>query len=382
MDWNRPDLQELVDLNRLDPVNKIHLDKYLRHLKVKNLKPSSIKSKIERLCLFLKYYRYKDLNSLTKEELEDYIIFRRDSGISAYTIHGERLELKIFYKWFMPEKVDLLFDKWKKPKTELPLDQLLTREEIARMVKMAGNPRDRALLMMLWDSACRINEILSRNVGQIEFDKYGAVVIVNGKTGQRRIRLIDAVPDLQAWVNIHPMRENPTAPLFITYTKYGFGQKRLSLRAVENGIKVIADRAGIPRERVYPHAIRHARLTDLAKQGYNEMKLRLMAGWADNSQMASVYVHISGGDIEKEQLQRAGLLDEVQHEETTLKQKKCPRCKVINSPDAKYCISCSLTLSREAADTQETIRQLVEENEDALIEFLMEKRAKKAAGKV
>jgi len=76
------------------------------------------------------------------------------------------------------------------------------------------------------------------------------------------------------------------------------------------------------------------------------------------------------------------LLDEVQHEETTLKQKKCTRCKVINSPDAKYCISCSLTLSREAADTQETIRQLVEENEDALIEFLMEKRAKKAAGKV
>jgi integrase len=374
MDWTRPDLQELVDHNRLDLVNKIYLEKYLRYLKLKNLKQSSIKSKIERICLFLKYIRFKDLASITKEELEDFILKRRDEKISEYTIHGERLELKIFYDWFIPE--NQLFDKLKKPKSELPVEQLLTREDIAKMVKVAGNQRDRALLMVLWDSGCRINEILSRNLGQIEFDRYGAVVIVNGKTGRRRIRLIDAVPDLQQWCNIHPQKGNSEAPLFITYTKYGPGlaQKRLSIRAVQNRFKRIAELAGIPKDRVHPHAYRHARLTDLAKQGYNEMELRKMAGWADDSQMAATYVHLCGGDIEKKQLQKAGLLDEIDHEDTTLTQRKCIRCKTANSPDAMYCSACSMALNENARynleNAGDSVRNLLAENPKAQAAFM------------
>jgi len=35
---------------------------------------------------------------------------------------------------------------------------------------------------------------------------------VKGKTGMRRIRLIESVPDLQHWLVVHPERENPGAP--------------------------------------------------------------------------------------------------------------------------------------------------------------------------
>lgn len=33
-------------------------------------------------------------------------------------------------------------------------------------------------------------------------DRYGAMI--TGKVGMRRIRIIDAVPDLQLWLNMHP----------------------------------------------------------------------------------------------------------------------------------------------------------------------------------
>ncbi|HCU22429.1 MAG TPA: integrase, partial [Candidatus Atribacteria bacterium] len=112
-------------------------------------------------------------------------------------------------------------------------------DDIRKLVKACDNQRDRALIMLLWDSGARISKVLSRNVGHVEIDKYGAVVIVEGKTGRRRLRLIDGVPDLQLWLQMHPYRSDPSAPLFLTNTRYGVGRKRLNLRTVENRLKYL-----------------------------------------------------------------------------------------------------------------------------------------------
>lgn len=39
------------------------------------------------------------------------------------------------------------------------------------------------------------------------------------------------------------------------------------------------------------------------------MELRLVAEWEKNSAMPEVYVHLSGGDIERKMLENAGLID-------------------------------------------------------------------------
>lgn len=48
----------------------------------------------------------------------------------------------------------------------------------------------------------------------VTIDRYGAMI--TGKAGMRRIRIIDAVPDLQLWLNMHPRDDAPNAPLWIT----------------------------------------------------------------------------------------------------------------------------------------------------------------------
>jgi integrase len=182
-----------------------------------------------------------------------------------------------------------------------------------------------------WDSGCRINEILSRNIGNIEFDRYGAVMVVDGKTGQRRLRLTACVGDLQTWINTHPMKENPEAPLFITYNRYGFGRKRVHEHTVANRLKVLAELAKIKKP-VHPPPIRHARLTDLAKQGFSEMELRIIAGWEAASGMPAIYVHMSGADVERKVLQKAGLCEDEEFKETTLEAIRCPRCRTNQCP--------------------------------------------------
>ncbi|MFY1645187.1 tyrosine-type recombinase/integrase, partial [Methanoculleus bourgensis] len=266
------------------------------------------------------------------------------------------LEVKLFFRWLAPGSEKDLFQniKIKKPRRHLPVEQLITREDIIRLVDACDKPRDRALIMLMWDSGARIGELLSLNIGHVQFDRYGAVVIVTGKTGMRRLRLISSVPDLQTWINMHPLRADANAPLFVTPRRYGHEPRRMSPRTVENMLKYVARKLGMTKP-IHPHAIRHARLTDLTrsngrKQGLSEMELRLVAGWEKNSAMPEVYIHLSGADVERKFLENAGFIDDTPDPaDTALEPRQCPRCKALNAHDALYCATCSMALVEEAA---------------------------------
>ncbi len=348
-------MYDLDNLKHLDARNRTHLDGYIRNMKLAQLKDKTIYTKIWKLYPFFKWYQFKDTRFLINTDIEDYIIHRR-KHLSPVTVHQDILELKLYCRWLLPDKEHELFKniKQRRIKPNLPVDQLITREDIQVLVNACTWPRDRALIMLMWDSGARISEITSLNIGHVQFDRYGAVIIVTGKTGRRRLRLISSVPDLQQWMNLHPERSNANAPLFITLRNYGKSPRRLDMHTIENTLKSLAKKAGI-HKRVYPHGIRHARLTDLARgnggrPGLNEMELRLVAGWERNSAMPEVYVHLSGADVEHKILANAGII-EVEAPQSAMKLEPimCPRCKTMNAHYSAYCSQCSQVLTEKAA---------------------------------
>ena len=377
---------EFARMKKLDPVNLKYLEGYARSLTLKQLRPRSIKDKLWRVYIFLLYTNFQDLKKTTAQNLEDFLIHRktaitrRGRPCAHATIQGDMLGIKLFFRYLRPDDEEKLFEniKIKRQKHRLPVERLLSRADIEKIVNACDTQRDRALIMLLWDSACRINEILSRSVGNIEFDRYGAVMVVDGKTGQRRLRLTACVGDLQTWINTHPMKDNPDAPLFITYNRYGFGRKRVHEHTVACRMKVLAGLAKIKKP-VHPHAIRHARLTDLAKQGFSEMELRIIAGWEAASGMPAIYVHMSGADVERKVLQKAGLCEDEEFKESTLEAIRCPRCKTINAHDSMFCKTCSATLTDLAAKQVDTMHQTVMNNLDAITSWAEHKKSQIAA---
>ena len=319
-----------------------------RHLGLQQLKQSTISLKLWSLYSLLKYYNFKLADILTKAEIEDYILHRRETR-KPKTVHNDIIELRMFFKWLIPDNDYFEGIKSKPPKNDLPIEQLVTPTDVTCLVDACQSQRDRAIIMLLWDSAVRLQEGLDLKVGSLEFDNKGAVVIVNGKTGMRRIRLIDSVPDLQNWINMHPYRDNHDAPLFVTNRLYDGKHKRLDKRTVQNMTKTISKRSGI-QKKIHPHAFRHARLTNLAKQGFNEMELRIIAGWEKNSDMPAVYIHLSGADVENKILEKNGLIEPDEEIKTPpTKPKECPRCKTKNAYDAQYCMTCSMILDPKKA---------------------------------
>jgi len=140
-------------------------------------------------------------------------------------------------------------------------EELLT-EEVKRFVKHVANLRDKALILTLYKSGCRIGELLSLRIRNVQFDDYGTVLIVNGKTGSRRIRIITSVPVLASWIENHSLRDDTDAPLWVnlsTRNRYHV----LTYEGAKAVLKSTAKRAGL-KKRIYPHLFRHSRATRLA----------------------------------------------------------------------------------------------------------------------
>jgi ribosomal protein L40E len=187
----------------------------------------------------------------------------------------------------------------------------------------------------------------------VQFDEFGAVLLVNGKTGQRRVRVIASEPRLHQWIENHPFKDDPDAPLWITigtnsrYKIWNYGTAR-------EVIKKIARKAGI-KKRVYPHLFRHSRATHLANH-LTEAQMKQYFGWVQGSDMASIYVHLSGRDVDNALLKLNGLEVKEEKKEEQFKALMCPRCKARNSPDAKFCSNCGMCLDAKTAVAIDELR--------------------------
>ena len=62
-------------------------------------------------------------------------------------------------------------------------------------------------MIVLFDAGPRAGEILNCKLKHIIQDKYGYKIEVDGKTGQRPIRIIKAASSLAKWLDAHPFKD-------------------------------------------------------------------------------------------------------------------------------------------------------------------------------
>jgi integrase/ribosomal protein L40E len=255
--------------------------------------------------------------------------------------------VKFFFRWLKfgnlegdyPEIVKWIKVKEKKSNSKTP-DQILTKEEIELMASKANNIRDKALVLTLYESGCRIGELLNMKIKDIAFDSYGCYILVSGKTGWRRVRIIEYSKDLLAWLDTHPFKNNPESYVWISLEEPK-PENTLRPESVNNLLKSLAKKANISK-RVHNHAFRHARATHLAKH-LSEAIMKQFFGWIPNSKMASVYYHLSGKDVDEALLKLHGIKQEKMKEETP-KIKICQRCGEPNPIFTHFCKKCNAPL--------------------------------------
>jgi integrase/ribosomal protein L40E len=266
---------------------------------------------------------------------------------------SEKQCIKRFYKWLRNTEDEYPLEvRWMKARRNnnhkiLP-EHLLTEDEVKKLAEVCQNQRDRALILVLYETGCRVGEILTLKLGDVQFDTHGAIMIVKGKTGPRRVRVIFSAKALSEWLNHHPAKFDREAPLWTSFESAN-STKPLEYYAFRKMLSVTARRIGIGK-RVNPHSFRHARASNLANV-LTEAQMKEYLGWVGDSRMASTYVHLSGRNIDNALLKLNGIKteDEVNNEEHKLRIKTCLRCQEPNSPASSFCSRCGSPLDMKTA---------------------------------
>jgi len=325
----------------------------------------------------------KNFRDMNKDDIRELVVkIQTKENYSENTKADYKKTVKKFFQWLeglewkckkYPEKVEWISTSIKNNKKKLP-DELLTQDEIKEMIKNAKNSRDKALISVLYESGCRIGELLEMKTNQVQFDNYGVVMMVYGKTGSRRVRLISSVPSLSRWLQDHT-NPNNGSHLWVNRSTNNRGQ-RLSYTKTVKLLKEVAKLSGIEKP-VNPHMFRHSRATYLANK-LTEAQMKEYFGWTQNSGMASVYVHMSGRDVDNAILKMYGKVDEKdEKEEEAFKPKVCPRCDHVNSPESDFCIKCRLPLTEKAAiESDKTEKMVLSMITPEMIEKMIEKKVK------
>lgn len=291
---------------------------------------------------------------------------------NEYTKYDAKVMLKRFYKWLNGDEDYPKCIRWLKPRIKLRdkklPEELLTVSEVKQLIEKATHMRDRAFVSVLYESGCRISEIIDMKVKHVTFDDYGTIIRVTGKTGSRRIRLISSSPYLSNWIAHHPSKSS-NSHLWVCIGNRNHN-KLIEYNTIRNLLKELAKECNIDK-RVNPHTFRHSRATALASK-LTEAQMCEYFGWSRGSNMPATYVHLSGRDIDNAILEIHGIKrpkDDKSSRE--LEPKKCPRCFHTNEATINVCSRCGLPLDTKTAlgyvNTSKNLEMLIEKKVEEML---------------
>lgn len=243
----------------------------------------------------------KDFNDCNKEDIIRLLgeIERRD--YSFWTKYTWKNCIKKFFRYLEKEELIDWIKCSKRGKKKLP-EEILTEEEVNKMIENTKDIKYKTMVAILYESGLRTGEFFLIRIKDVIFDDYGCVLTVNGKVGMRRVRIVKSSELLRKWIFMHPYRNLPESPLWISSN----WKKITSYRHFRRILKRTSKAIGI-NKRIYPYLFRHSRATHLANF-LTEAQMNCYFGWTQGSKMASTYVHLSGRDIDKAILKLNGII--------------------------------------------------------------------------
>jgi integrase/ribosomal protein L40E len=352
----------LNKLNNLDKANREDILKFVRYLSAEGISTGRIAKYIYSLINIVRILN-KPLRDASKEDIVDLVSkIETNKEWSDFTKHDHKVILRKFYKWLRNSEDYPPEVKWikapRKKNYEKLQGKILTLEEVEKLANVADNPRDKAFVLILFESGCRIGEFLPLKRSDITFDSFGIKFVVNGKTGTREVRIIKYQKEFKEWLEVHPLKHQDD---FFVWVSLG-DKNRFELMSYGNVRKLLLDlkkKAGINKP-VNPHAFRHASVTYFSKYLPDSL-LKKKFGWVRDTDMLAIYEHLDGKDLDEALLKLHGLKQEEIKESKQLDKKVCPRCGHENSILSQFCSKCSMPLDlKSVIELDETRRKLDE----------------------
>lgn len=238
--------------------------------------------------------RGKDLLSMEREDVKEFIKHLHESGLEAKSIGRTLVTVRNLYKF-------LLLDGYLKrdpsvnietPKSWQSLPKFLIREEVDRLLETPDTTtqnglRDKAMLEVLYATGVRVSELVALKISDLNLD-LGLLTTLGKGSKERTIPVgQSAVGWIKKYLPLrHKILGNQSSPyLFITAKGQAISRQGFWKIIVDYG-----DKANIGH--ITPHLLRHSFATHLLENGADLRSVQMMLGHSDIS-TTQIYTHIT-----------------------------------------------------------------------------------------
>ena len=260
------------------------IDLYLSAMKLEGLSENTLEAYRGELGRFSKSCK-KAVAQVRTVDIRSYL--SSFDGIMMSTVSTKLTILKSFFGWMVREEIILRnpTEKIKPPKTPKRLLKGLSIEELEIVRESCSTLRQRGLIETFYSTACRLSEIASLNISDIDLQNLSARVIGKGDKERTVFLSHKAIYHLKKYLS---SRNDDCEALFATVRK---PYRRMSNRAIQREIDKIEKASGI-QSKLTAHRLRHTFGNLSMNAGIELADLQSILGHSDPSSTL-IYAQVS-----------------------------------------------------------------------------------------
>ncbi len=256
---------------------KDHLKRYILHKFRNNCKQNTIRVAFSSTVKFLKFtqrFSHSQLETLRRCDIEAFVEFEQDRGMSAATLSTRLVSLYAFIRFLADEGVmsQQLLKRKIHIKVPIKLPKSIEADDEDRILSQIDQVRDKAMILLLLRTGMRIGELLKTMLQDISLEEQLIRIYESEKTGTGRVVFFsnDAAEALYQWLM---KRDYWKKHLF-----HGPRDKAISYEAARAIFKKYVHKAGLAHKGITLHCLRHTCATSLLNAGMHIEVLRDLLG--------------------------------------------------------------------------------------------------------
>lgn len=230
----------------------------------------------------------KDPEQMTKDEVKNYMSEKLSNSASMTTI---QFLAAIRYAYLNILNKDIT-EGIKRPKKEDKIPDVLTKDEVKKIINAASNEKSRLMISLLYACGFRVSELVNLKVNDIQFEEKTGHV----KSGKGRKDRAFNIPEF-LFEEIKKQAENQR----LSHKEYLFTSPvtgtKLSTRNIQKIVENLVVKTGIKKQ-IHPHSFRHSFATHLLEDGVDIRKIQQLLGHR-NLNTTQIYAHISTEELKK-----------------------------------------------------------------------------------
>jgi len=230
---------------------------------------------------FLAHFPNTEPSSITKEQIEQYIIFKKQDNISDSQLNQLLNTLNCFYIRLLDQKEKVV--QLERPKKKRKLPNVYAVEELQLLLKASDNLKHKCMLLLIYSGGLRRSELLDLKVEDINFHR-NTIFVRNGKGGKDRYTLFSE--KAQKHVKEYIAQYRPRYYLF-----EGQHGGRYSESSIQKVFDNARKKSRVPSN-VTIHGLRHSFTSHMMEKGVPLKAIQDLLGHA-SIKTTEGYLHLS-----------------------------------------------------------------------------------------